>query len=260
MGRTCIFCGQTANSVEDAWPLWLTERFIASGSMEAQIGIDAPPRTWRVKRPELRIKRVCRKCNNGWMSQLEKRAKPVITRLLDHNACTLDIQDCKTLSLWALKTSMVLESVNNLKHWIYTELERCLLFNRDQIPAFTNVWIAKCVNSPSAYTISRNLSIANDQTRAAVTTLAFGSLAIQVRKVVPPAMTHPETTITVEQRPGSWEKVVLEVWPPPMLVRWPAPMGLLDEHGLETLAERFSPAGSESEDVQESDDLGLDAI
>src|SRR5271157_1160905 len=103
--------------------------------MEAQPGIDAPLKTWRVDRPELRLRRVCTTCNNGWMSQLEGRAIPVITRLLDHPACTLDIHDCKTLALWAVKTSMVLESINEPENWLYTDLERTLLSNkRDRIP------------------------------------------------------------------------------------------------------------------------------
>jgi hypothetical protein len=146
-----------------------------------------------------------------------------------------------------LSPRMVLESINKPEHWLYTDLERCLLFKYDQIPPFTVVWIAKCVNFPSAYSISRTLSSATGQARAAVTTLAFGCLAIQVRKVVPRATMNPATSITVEEREGPWEQVTLQVWPPPPEpVRWPAPMGLLDEHGLETLADRFSPAGAGS--------------
>jgi hypothetical protein len=42
----------------------------------------------------------------------------------------------------------------------------------------------------------------------------------------------------------------MQVWPiPPEPVRWPAAVGVLDEHGLETLAQRFSPVG-EAEGAQ----------
>jgi len=248
MARTCIFCGATANSCEDAWPRWLTGRFIAPGSMEAQIGNDVL-KTWRTDRAEIRIRRVCNACNNGWMSRLEDRGKPVITRLLDQVTCTLDVHDCQTLSLWAVKTSMVLESVNGPEHWLYTDLERTLMFKCGLMPPFTDVWIAQCVNFPSTYSISRILSTATRrdahcQARAAVTTLAFGILAIQVLKVVPLNTMSPETKITVEERPGPWDRLALQVWPiQPEPVRWPASVGVLDEYGLETLAQRFSPSG-----------------
>ena len=62
---------------------------------------------------------------------------------------------------------------------------------------------------------------------------------------------NPKTVITVEERSGPWEQVVLQVWPPPPEpVRWPASIGLLDEHGLETLAQRFSPSEKETTGIQ----------
>ena len=143
---------------------------------------------------------------------------------------------------------MVLESINQPEHWHYSELERCLLFLQEQIPGYTHVWIAKCADFPSTYGVSRNLSTTAGHARATVATLAFGCLAMQVRKVVPRATMNPATTITVEERPGPWEQVVLQVWPPqPDPVHWPAAMGLQGEHGLESLEARFSPTGAESE-------------
>jgi len=183
------------------------------------------------------------------MSQLENRAMPVITRLLDQPACSLDLHDCQALSLWAVKTAMVLESVNGPEQWIFTDLERTLIAQRGLMPRFTGVWIAQCVNFPSTYSISRILSTAMDrdaqhQGRAGVTTLAFGTLAIQVLKVVPRSTMPTTTSITLDQRPGPWDRLALQVWPiPPEPIRWPAAVGVLDEHGLETLAQRFSPLG-----------------
>jgi len=258
MARTCIFCGQTANSVEDAWPLWLTQRFIAPGAMEAQPGIDAPLKTWRVNRPELRLKWVCTTCNNGWMSQLETRAEPVITRLLNCTTCTLDVHDCKTLTLWAVKTAMVLEAINGPERCLYSDLERCLLSHkRDQVPPFTFVWIAKWIDSAGPSSISRILSRATTPDRATVTTLAFGCLAIQVLKVVPRATLDPAMNITMEQREGPWEQVALQVWPQRRdPVSWPTLMGLQGEGGLDVLEKRFSPADAENEPALVSGDPG----
>jgi hypothetical protein len=233
MARACIFCGGRADSKEDAWPCWLTERFIAPGTLEFQPGIDAPLMTRPLERPEVRIGWFCEKCNTGWMSQLEKRAKPVITCLLDHPTCTLDVHDRKTLALWAVKTAMVLEAVKGPEQCLFSDLERCLLSHkRDQIPPFTFVWIAKLIDSAGLSSEGRILSTATTSNRAAVTTLAFDCLTFQVRKVVPSTTLDPATNITIEQREGPWDQVLLQIWPqPPELVHWPAPMGLHGEWG-----------------------------
>jgi len=173
---------------------------------------------------------------------MEGHTKPIITRLLDEPACTLDLHDCKTLSLWAVMKSMVTEPISPPEHWNYSDLDRCLLYLREQIPPHTDVWIAKSVNFPSSYSISRNLSTAASQVRAGVTTLDFGVLAIQVRKLVVPATVNPRKKFTVEEREGPWERTLLQIWPlrgEP--VRWPAEMGVNGELGLDALADRFSP-------------------
>ena len=172
---------------------------------------------------------------------------PIFERLWDVAACTLDLNECKSLVLWAVKTAMVLEPMNEPNHWLYTDLERTLLWKCESVPEFTNVWIAKCVDWPSIYSVSRILSTAiggasERGVRAAVTTLAFGNLAIQVRKLVFPEPKDPAMDITVEERKGPWERTMLQVWPPEAApVHWPAEMGINGELGLESLEVRFSP-------------------
>jgi hypothetical protein len=63
---------------------------------------------YRTDRPKIAIRCVCARCNNGWMSQLQERGKPLIERLWSDNACTLDLEECLSLSVWAVMTSMVL--------------------------------------------------------------------------------------------------------------------------------------------------------
>ena len=118
MARECIFCGGPANSREEFWPCWMTSRFVAPGTMEQERGPELRMTTWPVNRPELVVRRVCKKCNNGWMGQLQDRGKPVIERLWDEDQVTLDLDDCKALSLWAVMTSMVLQTFDDRDRWI----------------------------------------------------------------------------------------------------------------------------------------------
>jgi hypothetical protein len=61
------------------------------------------------------------------------------------------------------------------------------------------------------------------------------------------------TNITLDQRPSPWDRPALPVWPiPAEPVGWPAAVGVLNEHALERLAQRFSPvdgAGGARSDV-----------
>jgi hypothetical protein len=63
----------------------------------------------------LREGRVCSRCNNGWMSQLEVRAKPILTSLFDdgRNLTQLSAEERAIIARWAAKTVYVLNSASN---------------------------------------------------------------------------------------------------------------------------------------------------
>ena len=139
MARTCIFCGGPANSREDVWPLWMTSQFIAPGTMEAEKGPGLQMTTWRVNRPKLLVKRVCRRCNNGWMSKLQERGRPIIERLWNEPNVTLELEDCRSLSQWAVMTAMVLQTLGPEEGWLYSAYDCTLMWNsrgRHVSPAF----------------------------------------------------------------------------------------------------------------------------
>src|SRR5258708_15403363 len=91
--RSCIFCGGRANSKEDAWPLWLMRRLgeTGAGTVEGQRGKQSP-KSWRTGQARLTVRFVCATCNNGWMSQIENRVKPILERLLRDETVTPDIR------------------------------------------------------------------------------------------------------------------------------------------------------------------------
>ena len=106
---------------EDVWPMRLTSRFIVPGTMEAERGPDLQMTAYRTDRPKIAIRCVCARCNNGWINQLQERGKPLIERLWSDNACTLDLKECLSLSLWAVMTSMVLQTLGDEENWLYSD-------------------------------------------------------------------------------------------------------------------------------------------
>jgi hypothetical protein len=179
--RVCIFCQERASTKEDVWPQWLTKRFPLSDTsrMEAELG-SRNLGNWPNKKPKLlRVGCVCKKCNSGWMSQLEGQVKPVIESILDDRIKVVDISSQALIAVWAVKTAMALEALNPNRKWFYTDDQRRGLRMVSAIPERTSVWIAKCVGQPNIYSAAKDLRTAcgQNEIHAYVTTMAFGSLA-----------------------------------------------------------------------------------
>jgi hypothetical protein len=245
--RFCIFCAAPASSKEDAWPLWLL-RQIGTG-MPARIDAERgtqPLRSWRVVGTGLTVRFVCAPCNNGWMSELENRVKPIVLRLLDNAGTNLTVEEQTTLASWSVKNAMVFEALRIEQPWFFSAGERNAFRESLSPPARTNVWIAKCVEQAGVYSCATNLSgtVEGSSTRmeAYVTTMGFGALGIQVVGGKLPAEVPLATTVTVDQTPGPWDDATVRIWPGPrQVVNWPPPIGLHGELGLEAFGDRWGP-------------------
>jgi len=244
MPRECIFCGGSADSREDVWPRWMTLRFVGDGTIEQERGPELRMTTWRVNRPKLVVRRVCTRCNNRWMSQLQNRGKPIIERFWDQDEVVLDLNNCSALSQWAVMTAMVLQTLDEQGGWLFSEYDRTLMWHAQRIPSYVGVWIANCVGHTGTYSQGRSMTGTAQETqrraRANAVTLAFGKLGIQVLKVVPDGDTRGLDWIAVGQGRGDWENIALQIWPlkgDP--VNWPPPRGIRCEEELELFAARF---------------------
>lgn len=99
--RKCMFCSEKASTREDAWPVWLMNRFPISST--ARIDAEIGGRTlvnWPTAKPKLQVRRLCPSCNNGWMSKLENEAKPVLESILDDKLKDIDASAQSTVARW----------------------------------------------------------------------------------------------------------------------------------------------------------------
>lgn len=243
--RTCMFCGHRVSSVEDAWPLWLMKRFPISDKARTygEIGVRSLG-NWPTPKPRLRVKRLCKNCNNGWMSRLESVAKPLFESILDQQFTAIDPSTQVILARWATKTAMVLEAIDSNRTWFYDEAERLIMCKTQTIPERTSVWIANCVNYPNIYGAAKDLwtSPNNTGAHAFVTTMGFGSLALQVVTIKVPPKIPAHVTLTYDVSEGPWDQTLAQVWPANQkTLSWPPRYGLNEELGLEALAERLNP-------------------
>jgi len=58
----------------------------------------------------------CKQCNNGWMSVVEQRAKPLLERAFFGEALTWNADEQQVVSTWVLKTAPMLDRSNHASH------------------------------------------------------------------------------------------------------------------------------------------------
>ena len=194
----------------------------------------------------LTVRFVCTECNNGWMSELENRVRPIVLRLLEDSRSTLSVKDQTVLAAWSVKNAMVFEALRVEGQWFFSDRERRAFRETLLPPVRTNVWLAKCVEQAGVYSCGSNLSgtVEDNPIRmeAYVTTMAFGSLAIQVVAGKLPETIPLATEVTVEQTDAPWDEATVRIWPAPgEVVNWPPRIGLRGDVGLEALGSRWGP-------------------
>ena len=93
-----------------------------------------------------RLKIVCYRCNNEWMSAMEESAKPLLLAMLDEGTpIDLDVHASRTLARWAFKTATVLGEVNS--SGIVPERHRREFAETDTIPRHVLVHAARAAET-----------------------------------------------------------------------------------------------------------------
>ncbi|PSR20353.1 MAG: hypothetical protein C7B45_15330 [Sulfobacillus acidophilus] len=83
MARRCVFCGASGPMTrEHVWPDWLSRTGFPNEPTVIESGpLNRLPSEFGPMRPlSTTVKAVCDKCNNGWMSRLEKELRHLYGR------------------------------------------------------------------------------------------------------------------------------------------------------------------------------------
>jgi hypothetical protein len=135
-GSLCVFCGvelSRARSREHVFPQWLLRDRGAfdspfqlnwtSATGEQVLGKrDFPLRSFVAGR-------VCRHCNNGWMSALEQKVRAFLPGLIEADRAVTDLSkaDQEILARWATKTAFVSRSADLAPHLVDPDHARMLV-------------------------------------------------------------------------------------------------------------------------------------
>jgi hypothetical protein len=174
----CIFCGGGAipgnpMTGEHLWSDWMknilpkyTEPHRAEGFAIEEFK-DAPRQEKIYIRQGVpnskKIKAVCKACNSGWMNRLETAARPILTRLINGDPCSLSTASQRVLAQWIALKIMVSEHQNK-NVYVTPEIDRRTFMNALTIPSYFHIRIGFCGEDPWRNAVLRqSISLLNDE-------------------------------------------------------------------------------------------------
>ena len=135
--RKCVFCGNTDLSKEHIFAQWLLKEL---GIFDSDVlmthtspfGIKISDRNHPFSKLVNGL--VCKKCNNGWMSQLEGDCQIHIINLMNVEELESELaylsEHYETVAKWAFKNVILLNSATNYRHLVPEEHYRELYSGR----------------------------------------------------------------------------------------------------------------------------------
>jgi hypothetical protein len=104
--RQCVFCGGRPLTLEHVMPQWLT----AFMGISSSITLTSDGRlVRRSPKLDIKVRAVCRPCNNGWLSALEDEFRARCGPAILGMRTALDQQAQTVAATWAVKTALLLE-------------------------------------------------------------------------------------------------------------------------------------------------------
>lgn len=199
----CIFCERESKmSREHLWPQW-SRQFIPRQSADPARANHSTNLQWQERGAKVtavwqrgllaragdpidqRLKVVCKRCNESWMSQIQVQAKPVLSPLIQgHWSHVLDGRMQHTLAVWAAMFTMVLECADR-KTMAISQEERSKFFTKRELPRNWRVWIGRNSGFRSQFW-HRGIALATEisahkmrECNIQVSTFTFGSIIFQ---------------------------------------------------------------------------------
>jgi hypothetical protein len=224
--KPCIFCEKPADSKEDLFPRWILKRVNTQQPLYRQMGEDPPLIT---DDQEVRIPCVCQKCNNTWMSGMEKTAQKFLGPMIEDLSFPLDRQNQQNLSEWAIKCAMCNDTVDPHPRF-FTEAECHAFKQKRTIPARTRIFAARFTGrSLDSNGVDFTLIEPNSNrllVRGHVYTVMVGHVVLQALSWHPDPE-HADKIIRIKAADGPWEDLTFQIWPLiKKTIMWPSRLSL----------------------------------
>ena len=224
MAKKCIFCGKGGPFTrEHVLPEW-TAKLIGLGRVQVTREMqDRNSITWaQVGTFGHTVTSVCKKCNGGWMSELETDVRPFLSKMIyprTRGSVRLDPDEQMLLAGWLWKTAILQEDVT---HTLYvTRSERQALWRGNAPPQegvmmwisiYTGSLIANLKGGPALFGTPDGRTL-----NGLLLSMSIGLFAAQIlcRRKLPNTRTKPRAQF-------SFAHAESMIWPEsPDIVDWP---------------------------------------
>jgi hypothetical protein len=118
MASVCVFCGRGPTTKEHVYPAWLRDAMPIAGLYRTTDANGQP--LWEQGTFDIQAKVACATCNSGWMSDLEGACGALLVNpMLYGSGVTLNVEQQRSVALWAIKTAVVLETYRKARTFAY---------------------------------------------------------------------------------------------------------------------------------------------
>lgn len=145
----CIFCESAQKlSREHIYADWLKDYIekTESHTFHLTTFMGGAPVRGKLYRPgdahSQRLRVVCSSCNNGWMSRLQEKAKPLLVPLIKDEWPVLNKDTQATIASWIVMTTMVVEFANPETAAI-PQKQRTHFMANQKTPPDWSIWIGR---------------------------------------------------------------------------------------------------------------------
>ena len=151
----CIFCNGSGLTKQHVWPDWFKNVLPRDGNEHTQFltrFFNDYPNNTVIIQPDLikrqghtgtrKIRNVCVKCNTGWMSNLEEKAKPILISLIFGEQFTLDFDSQLIIASWAVMTSIMGE-FTDIKTAAIPHAHRKIFMETNRPPVGWKIWVGR---------------------------------------------------------------------------------------------------------------------
>lgn len=233
MARRCVFCGGTGLTREHVIPRWLStvlpEQARFRGQDQAtllfhpEIGINGPHhREMKETFNSMTVKAVCGPCNNGFMNDIEAKARPYLSAMIRGKlAISLDAGAAGAIATWAVKTSLMAQLTGSEPAALEQEYQN--LYATRQPATSCMVWAAAVDDEHWAlrvecrgvlYPVDGQAVTIDDPPNLLSVTIGLGSLLLHI--IVDPIIGNSVWNLT-----STFAGALVPLWPNPGSTTWP---------------------------------------
>lgn len=145
VARSCLFCGEAANSKEHAYPAWISDIAPGVGDLRHGRGNEetAIHTEWSNSGFDIQVRQVCRECNQTWMSDMEASTKDLLEPLLlGSRTRLLSIPEQKRIATWVYKTAIMLALAHPKEDHFVPPADYRFFYEHRRPPNGTFIWLA----------------------------------------------------------------------------------------------------------------------